>query len=418
MKILFLTHYFPPEVNAPANRTYEHCREWVRLGHEVHVVTCTPSHPLGKPFEGYRRCWYRRETMDGIAVHRVWTYLAPNKGRVRRIVNYLSFVPTSLWRSLRLGRFDVVIATSPQFFCAVSGWLAGKFKKTPWVFELRDLWPDSIAAVGAVRSSFLLNVVEKLELHLYRKAAGVACVTRAFIDNLESRGVPREKCSFLPNGVVLEDWANLDGRGIRARYGVDANDTLVSYVGTVGMAHQIGVMVEAAELARKERAPLHFMVAGDGAELADLRRRAKDMALTNLTFLGLVPRDAARDILGASDVVVVHLKDSPLFRTVLPSKMFEAMAAGKPVVLGVKGEALDVLRRAGAGIAVAPGDSRALLDAALDLAQNEMQRNEMGKAGREFVEREYSRKVWAGMYLDWLKGVLSMPGAISEEVRC
>jgi glycosyltransferase involved in cell wall biosynthesis len=261
-------------------------------------------------------------------------------------------------------------------------------------------------------------MVQKLELHLYHKAAGVACVTRAFIENLDSRGISREKCAFLPNGVVMEDWTNLDGRFIRGRYGIDSGAVLVSYVGTVGMAHQIGVLVEAAEMARREGAPLHFMVAGDGAELGALRQRAEAIGLTNMTFTGLVPREAARDIVGASDVVVVHLKESPLFRTVLPSKMFEAMAAGKPIILGVKGEALDVLKQAGAGVGIAPGDARALLDTALQLAHNDEQRNNMGQAGREFVGREFSRSAWAGRYLEWMKGVLSMGAVLRKEARC
>ena len=153
MRILFFSHYFPPEVNAPANRTFEHCRVWAAQGHDVHVVTCVPSHPEGKPFPGYRRGWYQRETMDGIQVHRVWTHLAPNRGVFRRTLNYLSFIPTAVFRAWRLGPVDALIATSPQFFCAVAGRLAAGLRKTPWVFEVRDLWPESIQAVGAVRRS-------------------------------------------------------------------------------------------------------------------------------------------------------------------------------------------------------------------------------------------------------------------------
>ena len=196
MRILFFTHYFPPEVNAPANRTFEHCRAWANAGHEVHVVTCVPSHPLGRPFAGFRRGWYRHDVADGIHVHRVWTCLAPNRAVFRRIVNYLSFVPTAVWRAWRLGRFDVAIGTSPQFFCAVATWLYTRVRRTPWVFELRDLWPESIAAVGAMKRSFALRLLERLELRMYRDATAIVCLTEAFIRTLRARGIEAAKLHF------------------------------------------------------------------------------------------------------------------------------------------------------------------------------------------------------------------------------
>lgn len=405
MRILFLSHYFPPEVNAPAHRTFEHCREWVRMGHEVHVVTCVPSHPLGKPFPGYRRGWYRREVVEGITVHRVFTILAANRGTYRRALNYLSFVPTAVWRSLRLGQFDILIATSPQFFCAVAGWLSASIKGTPWVFELRDLWPESIAAVGAMKRSLALRAIEKLELHLYRSSAGVACVTQAFIENLAARGIPREKCQFIPNGIVAEEWGGLDGLEMRSQHGVGASDLMISYIGTVGMAHGLEVVLDTAETL-DDGLPVKFFVVGDGARLEDLKDQASRRGISNVTFTGLVPHDVAKQYLAASDAVLVHLRKSALFKTVLPSKMFEAMAAGKPILLGVEGEAKAVLERAGAGIAFPPGESRALAAAIEILARSSDARRQMGQAGRAFVLREFSRQVWAGRYEEWLRGVV------------
>src|SRR5215208_6589146 len=189
MRILFLSHYFPPEVNAPATRTFDHCREWAAAGHDVHVITCVPSHPAGVAFKGYRPGWYEREQREGITVHRVWTRLAPNAGIVLRTLNFLSFVPTAVWRALRLGPFDIIIGTSPQFFCAVATWIAAALKRTPWIFELRDLWPESIAAVGAARSYMPLRLLEWLELRMYRHARAVVCVSRSFIRNLVTRGI-------------------------------------------------------------------------------------------------------------------------------------------------------------------------------------------------------------------------------------
>lgn len=406
MRILFLSHYFPPEVNAPAHRTFEHCREWVRMGHEVHVVTCVPSHPLGRPFEGYRRRWHQQEVMDGVTVHRVFTFLAPNKGTYRRALNYVSFVPTAVWRALRLGKFDIVIATSPQFFCAVAGWVSASMKGAPWVFELRDLWPESIAAVGAMKRSLALRAVEKLELHLYRSAAGVACVTQAFIENLTGRGIPPEKCTFVPNGVVAEEWGGLAGLEIRARQGVGPSELMVSYIGTVGMAHAIEVVLDTAETL-DHGLPVRFFVVGDGARLGELRSQALKRGLSNVTFTGLVPHEEAKRYLAASDLILVHLRRSELFKTVLPSKMFEAMAAGKPIVLGVEGEAKAVLERSGAGVAVPPEDPQALAAAIEALGGSPETREKMGQAGRAFVEREFSRAAWGRRYEAWLRGIVA-----------
>jgi glycosyltransferase involved in cell wall biosynthesis len=403
MRILFLSHYFPPEVNAPANRTLEHCREWVRLGHEVHVITCVPSHPRGLPFAGYRRAWYRAEAVDGIQVHRVWTYLAANQGVVKRTLNYLSFVPTATFRALRLGRFDVIIATSPQFFCAVAGWLAARFKRTPWIFELRDLWPESVAAVGAVRSSSLLRLVERLELRLYRSARWVVCVTKSFINNLATRGIDRSKLEFVPNGVELAGWQGADGTAVRASLGLRPGNVLVSYVGTVGMAHGIGTVLDAAEKLQIACPTVRFLIVGDGADLDRVRDTALRRRLDNVILTGLVSHAEIPGYMAATDVSLVLLKRSPLFTTVLPSKMFEAMGAGKPIVLGVEGEAKVVLEESGGGVAIVPGDAQGLADAVARLACDPVARRHLGDRGREYVAREYSRTVWARRYAEILE---------------
>lgn len=405
MRILFLSHYFPPEVNAPANRTFEHCREWARAGHEVHVVTCVPSHPRGVPFPGYRRRWYLREEIDGISVHRVWTYLAANQGVVRRSLNYTSFVPSALWRALRLGRFDVIVATSPQFFCAVAGWLASSLRRTPWVFELRDLWPESVAAVGALRRSAALRLLERLELHLYRSAARVVCLTRSFVANLERRGIAADKLVFVPNGVDLEFWAGGRAADARRELGLAPGDLLVSYIGTVGMAHSIGTVREAARMLASTHPHLRLAVVGDGADLARLQEEHRRGGHANVVFTGLVPHEKARDIMAASDVALVLLMRSDLFLTVLPSKMFEAMGAGKPIVLGVAGEARETLERAGAGIAITPESAEELAAAIRALADDEGLRRRLGAAGRKFALAECDRRMLARRMLEVLQGV-------------
>lgn len=406
MRILLLSHYFPPESNAPANRTHEHARAWARAGHEVHVVTGFPSHPAGRVYEGWERRWYRKERRDGVHVHRVWTYLAPNRGVVRRALNYLSYLPAAAWRALRLGRFDAIVATSPQFLTAVAGWLTAALTGTPWVFEVRDLWPESIVAVGAVRSGLALRLLETLELRMYAHATRIVCVTRSFVKNLEARGVSPEKLVFIPNGVEPEAWEDEGGaRAWRARLGVEPGEVLATYVGTVGMAHGLSTVLDAAEDLREHRPPIRFAIAGDGADRPRLQEEARRRGLRHVLFPGLVPRSEVPALLAATDVSLVLLRDSPTFRGVLPSKMFESMAAGKPVVLGVDGEARAVLEEARAGLFVPPGDPRALARAISSLAASRERRAELGQSGRSSVQREYSRRVWATRYANVLIGI-------------
>jgi glycosyltransferase involved in cell wall biosynthesis len=410
VRILFLTHYFPPEVNAPATRTYEHCREWVAAGHQVHVVTGIPSHPAGQPFPGYRRRWYRHEFVDGIHVHRVWTYLADNRGLVRRTLNYLSFAASGAWRGWRLGRFDVAVGTSPQFFCAVATWLLARRRRMPWVFDLRDLWPESIAAVGVMtRRSAPMRWLERLELMLYRDAAAVACVTRSFKTMLAARGVEAGKLHYLPNGIIPEFWAGGARDEMRGALGVAADTILLSYVGTTGMAHGLRCLLDAAVHLERRAPQVQVLIAGDGAELEGLRAAVAERRLMNVRFMGLVPRARIPSLLAASDIMLVTLRPSALFSAVLPSKLFEAMAAARPIVLGVEGEARDTLRDAGAGLPVPPGDSMALADAVCTLAGDQRLREAMGASGCAFVQREFSRRAWAARYLALLGTVAAVP---------
>lgn len=406
MRILFLSHYFPPEVNAPAVRTFEHCREWARAGHEVHVITCVHSHPRGVPFAGYRSSWHQRETVDGVFVHRVLTYLVPNHGVIRPTLNYLSFIPSAVWRGMRLGSFDVILATSPQFFCAVAGFLLGVLKRTPWVFELRDLWPHSIRAVGALSSSLAVNMLEKLELMMYRHASRVVCVARPFMLDLERRGIDPSKLTYVPNGVEPEACGNGNRETLRTELKLGHDEVLVSYIGTIGMAHGLGTVLDAAALLQESHPVVRLVIVGDGAKLLAIRERAGSESLDNVTFTGLVPRERAKDYLAATDVSLVLLKKSPMFELVLPSKMFEAMAAGKPIGLGVAGEARRVLEQSCGGIAVPPGEAAALPEAIALLAGDSTLRERIGEAGRAFVYLEFSRLQWAKRYVTVLEVLL------------
>ena len=216
MRILFLSDNFPPEVNAPASRTFEHCREWVKAGHQVTVITCNPNFPQGKLFAGHtNRLMPRRDTVEGIEVVRVWSYITANEGFAKRVLDYLSFAFTAFLAGLR-ERPDVIVATSPQFFTTLAGAALSMVKNRPWIFEVRDLWPESIAAVGAMKTGALLRWLEKLELALYRHADRVVVVTDAFKRNLAGRGIDPAKIGVVTNGVLLDSLLVAAERGLTA----------------------------------------------------------------------------------------------------------------------------------------------------------------------------------------------------------
>lgn len=338
MHILFLSDNFPPEVNAPASRTFEHCRVWLREGHRVTVITCAPNFPAGRVFPGYRNRLWQREIIDGIEVIRVWSYIAANEGFVRRTLDYLSFMLAAFIAALFVRRVDVIVGTSPQFFTVCAAWAASFAKRRPWVFELRDLWPESIRAVGAMRSARLLAALERLELFLYRRADMIVAVTESFRENLIARGVDGGRIRVITNGVdmtrfrpVAKDPALLAELGLEGRF-------VAGYIGTMGAAHGLETMLQAAALlrARPGGEEIHFLMLGGGAERRRLEAMRAEMALGNVTFLDFVPKEAVARYWSILDTGIVHLRPDPLFRTVIPSKLFECMGMGIPVLHGVE----------------------------------------------------------------------------------
>lgn len=407
MHILFLTHYFPPEVNAPATRTYEHCRRWVQAGHRVTVVTCAPNCPRGKLFPGYRNRWRSEEWLDGIRVVRVWTFLAANEGFGRRLLSYVSYLVRATLYAASASRPDLVVATSPQFFCGWAGVLTRYLRRVPLVLEIRDLWPESIVAVGAMRPSRWIRLLERLEKWMYAAADRIVTVGNDYRAKLLEKGVPEAKISVVPNGVDLGSFRASE-RPTSVRQQFHAGDRFVcTYVGTVGLAHGLEVILEAAERAeRAGRRDLAFWIVGDGACRAELQEEARRRGLASVVFTGLLPKSRVPDVIAASDACLVHLRPSPLFQTVLPSKLFEIMALDVPIILGVRGGAQQIVLEAGAGVAMTPGDPDSLLDCIHALRR----RPRTIGAGRAYVARHFNRQELAMQML----GVLSScaePGA-------
>lgn len=408
MRILFFSHYFPPEVNAPAGRTYDHCVRWARAGHDVTVVTCAPNCPDGVLFPGYGNTLRRQvEMVDGVRVVRVWTYLAANAGTVRRIINYLSYMASAVIASLRLPRPDVVVATSPQFFCGWAGAIVAKLKRAPFVLEIRDIWPESIAAVGAMGNRPLLKFLEWLERRLYRSADHIVAVGEGYRRRILEKVDLSCGTSVITNGVDLNLFrpAEPDQRFLHMW---DLEGKFVcSYVGTIGMAHGLEVVIEAARrLKQQGREDIAFCLVGDGASREALERRAQEAGVQRLViFTGRQPKQDMPFILASSDACLVHLRKCELFESVIPSKIFETMAMGRPTLMGVRGEAAEIVRRARAGIEIEPESVDSLVEAVEALADNPELASRLSQSAREFVAENYDREVLAERYLNLLAAV-------------
>jgi colanic acid biosynthesis glycosyl transferase WcaI len=403
VKILALTHYFPPEVNAPASRMAEHARVWQRAGHEVTIVTCAPNHPAGTLYPGYRNHLWQEDMVDGIRVIRIWTYLAANDGFLPRIANYLSFFLSILLFMWRLPKSDVVLSTSPQFFCGMAGWLL-KRRRRPWVLEIRDIWPESIVTVGAMKRGVAIRLLEWIEGFAYRKADLVVAVTDSFVSHIRARK-PDGPIVVVKNGADLTRYvANAPAaEDFKTQHGLSGK-FVASYVGTIGMAHGVETVLEAAELLQK-RSDIAFIIVGDGAERARIQSLARERALNNVHILGQRPKEEMPAIWGASSAALVILRRQEMFKAVIPSKMFEAMALRVPIILGVEGEALTLMEQGGCGIAIIPEDSGDLARAVLQLADAPEQCALLGEAGERYVRQEFDRERLAIKLLDAMKAI-------------
>ncbi len=406
MKILFVTHYFPPEVNAPANRTHEHCRRWVQDGHQVTVITGVPNHPRGRIFDGYQNRWLQEETIDGIRVIRTWMYLTPNSGFARRVANYLLFAMTATLASFRAERPDVVVATSPQFFVGVAGAIIARLKRRPFVLEIRDLWPKSVVELGQLGPGLILSTLEGLEKWLYRSAAGVVVNTRTFREHIMQRGVAENDIELIYNGIDPTLFApRPKNRALLSRHGLDGFFT-VAYVGTLGLAHGLTLLVDVAERL-KERRDLRFVLIGDGADRAKLEADIASRGLENIVMLGLQPRDAMPEWIASIDLLLVMLRDLPVFETVIPSKIFEFLAQERPVVLAARGEIRRMMEEADGALVIDPEVEDQMVDAIERVMDDPTEARRRAACGRRWVEEGYLRDDLARRMAVFLERVVS-----------
>lgn len=355
MHILFLTDNFPPEGNAPATRTYEHAREWVKLGHKVTIITGAPNFPEGKVFDGYKNSWYSKSELDGIEVRRVKTYITANEGFAKRILDFMSFMVTSFFTGLFVKKPDVIVGTSPQFFTAVSAWALSAIRFKPFVFELRDIWPASITAVGAMGRSLPIRILEKIEMFLYWRADKIISVTHSFKKELIERGVDGNKIDVVLNGVDLSKYEPAPQKDKSFAEQYDLTDKfVVGYVGTHGLAHSLDKIVEAAELL-VDLKDVRILFAGGGAAKGEVEALVKEKGLSNVVLIPRQQKDLMPKLWSLCDISLISLKDTNLFKTVIPSKIFESMGMGLPMVMTSPiGEATAILSESRSGVIVKP----------------------------------------------------------------
>jgi colanic acid biosynthesis glycosyl transferase WcaI len=419
MKILYVSQYFPPEMGAPAARAAELSRHWAAAGHDVTVLTGFPNHPTGVVPPEYRDRVQRvviRERIDGVEVVRTWLLPFPNRKAHERMLNYSSFCASAAITGLFLSQPDVVIATSPQLLVGLSGWWLARCKRVPFVFEVRDLWPESLAAVGMDGNSLLHRSLAKIAGFLYRHADRVVVVSPAFEDYLVNHWrVPRETISVIENGVETQLFAPASATALRRELGAEGK-FVVSYIGTIGMAHGLETIIGAAVELQSTNPEILFLIVGEGAEKEQIVALAHQRALNNLRFITQQPREKVPSYICASDACLVLLKKTDLFKTVIPSKMLEFMSCARPVILGVEGQARAILEEAQGGLSIEPENSTALVNAILYLAANPETGRKLGQNGREYIVRKFSRRETAQRYIRVLEQLLKPPESRNTEI--
>lgn len=407
MRIAYICQYFVPEIGAPSARVSELSAAWAAQGHDVTVITGLPNHPTGIVPPEYRRTMFCRERLGKVVVWRNWLYATPNEGFLKKIVSHLSFMcSTAVLSTPRMKGFDVIVVSSPTFFVVITAWLMSRVWRIPYVFEVRDLWPGIFVGLGVLENRLIIRTLEAVELFLYRRAARVVVVTESFGENIRARGIPAARVVTITNGVDTRFFVpgerDNDRRrehGLRGRF-------VVLYIGAHGISHALSAILDAAELLDNEP-EITFVFVGEGAEKAMLMKRAEALSLRHVIFVPGQPKDRMPSWYAAADVVLVPLRNVPLFETFIPSKMFEIMAAGRPIVGSIRGEARRILSESGGALLVDPEDSVGIAEAIKRLAGDPTLRELLGSSGRRFVAEHYDREALARTYLATLTEVVA-----------
>lgn len=409
MRILYVSPFYPPDMGAPSARVSELARRWAARGHDVTVLTGFSHHPHGVLRPEDRGVLTRLDHDGPVKVRRIWVYAARNAGVVRRSLDLFSFLGSGMVLGTPLvPQVDVIVATSPPILSGLLGrWLAGA-RRIPFVFEVRDLWPESILAVGAWKDGTAIGALRRLAAHLYGRADRIVAVGQGYKDGIaEGYGVDPARITVFTNGVESEHFRfdPTERERVRASWGLGGSFTVL-YLGTHGMAHGLRAWLDAAERLAGDR-DIRFLFVGDGAEKPALVEHAKARGLSHVQFIDPQPKDAVRGLYAAADLCLVPLKKTSLFEAVLPSKMFEIMAMERPILLSVDGEARAIVEEAGAGLFVPPEDVDAFVAGVRRLAAEPETRAAMGARGRAFVCERFDRAAIADRYLSFLQSMVA-----------
>jgi putative colanic acid biosynthesis glycosyltransferase WcaI len=417
MRILFVTPYFPPEVGAPQVRIYELALRLKRLGHEVSVLTTFPNYPTGiVPPEWRGKLFWKGEDA-GMHIYRVWTYATRNAGFYKRVLGQLSFALCTSLAAPALPPVDAIIVESPPLFDGFAGLALSWAKQAPSLFMVSDLWPDSAVQMGMLRNRSLIWSAKQMERLFYRRSAAVLALTAGIQRSIQAEGIAAEKVVLFRNSVDCEFFRPLEGaNALRAELGYDKQDFLAVYAGTFGLAHNLStVLSAAAQLQQQPGCRARFLLAGDGAESPALRAKAAELGLRNLKIIDPLPKSRMPELLNVADCVLVPLRDLEIFRGALPTKMFEAMACAKPVVLGIRGEAADLMRQADAGLCIMPEDPAEICAAVLQLMDDRGAARCMGLRGRSYVAHHFARESRARQLSDLLETLVSQSAPAAQE---
>ena len=390
MKILLHTQYYPPEIGAPQTRLHELAVRLVQHGFDVTVLTAMPNYPLGKVYAGYGGL-FREEMIGGVRVMRAAIYPSQSASFLPRLFSYFSFVFSSLFVGLlKVRSVDVALTESPPLFLGISGYLLSRFKGARWIFNLSDLWPQSALELGIISANGLgYRLSLLLEAFLYKKAWLVSAQSRESVQNVQER-FPGVQTYHLPNGVDTNFFQLNEAR---------SNDVFrVVYAGLHGLAQGLNQVIEVAQKLSGEK--IEFVLVGDGPEKQDLMNMAQDLNLTDVHFLPPVPKNKVPEILQTADALLVPLKIQ--LTGAVPSKLYESMAVGKPVLLVAQGEAASIVMNANCGMVVTPGDIDALAQAILFLKANPEKSAQMGQNGRQAAVQNHDRNVIAKRFADFL----------------
>lgn len=402
LRIMFLTHYFPPEVGAPQARMYELAKRLNDSGDKVTVLTAFPNYPTGVIQPGYRGKFAMEESMDGVRVLRRWVFATPNSGFFRRIVNHFSFVLSSLTAMRRVGKVDVIFVQSPPLPIGIATLIFSRLKRAPFVFNVSDIWPQSAIELGILRNPIAIRLAEMLERHVYRRATRVTVPTLGILDKLAARGIPRGKLFWLTNGVDTETYQPQPPDPKLARkLGLDGHRVFI-YAGTHGLSQGLDVILEAAKLTKNP--DILYVLAGEGAAKGALVAKAEAEGIRNVLFLPNQPKTVMPALLNLAYAAIISLKPLDLFKSALPSKMYESMAVGQPIVASMWGEAAELVQTAECGLVAKPGDAQALKDAVEKLAADPAAAQAMGAKGREYVIEHFNRENIALQLRDLLDG--------------